>query len=201
MEDLAEQLPTMIAEAAKSPLGLFALMVISLSILGFFFFREASEKTRVAIFVMLFLGVAAFGISIVQTDANTKSMAEPGAVAGTDEKPVDDAPEISIDGTWAAKVTYGWGPTYQESFVFNRDRDLLIGTASFLGRGRGIVDARIEGNRISFEIPWTEVIGDETRKVRNSYVGNVQPDRIDFHMQDDRGNPPIRFEATRAHQN
>lgn len=98
-------------------------------------------------------------------------------------------------------MTYSWGPTHQESFVLNRDRDLVFGTGSFLGLDRGIVDARVEGNRISFEISWTEVIGDETRNVRNLYVGNVLPDRIDFTMQDDRGSPPIRFEATRAAQN
>jgi hypothetical protein len=56
MTDLSTQLPAIIAEAAKSPLGIFALMIISLAILGFFFFQEASERTRIAIFVMLFVG-------------------------------------------------------------------------------------------------------------------------------------------------
>jgi uncharacterized membrane protein len=67
MPELSAQLPAIIGEAAKSPLGIFALMIISLAILGFFFFKEAAEKTRIAIFVMLFVGVAVFGLSIVRT--------------------------------------------------------------------------------------------------------------------------------------
>lgn len=36
-------------------------MVLALSVLGFVFFRKSSEKTRTAIFVLMFVGVASFG--------------------------------------------------------------------------------------------------------------------------------------------
>jgi hypothetical protein len=64
MEKLFENAPEIISAAAKSPLGLFALMILVLAVLGFFFFRQASERTRVTIFVLIFVGVVAFGIAI-----------------------------------------------------------------------------------------------------------------------------------------
>lgn len=60
METLFKNLPAIIEMAAKSLLGLLALMIIALSILGFFFFRKASEKTRIGIFVLMFCGVVLF---------------------------------------------------------------------------------------------------------------------------------------------
>jgi hypothetical protein len=64
MEKLFENAPEIISAAAKSPLGLFALMILALAVLGFFFFRQASERTRVVIFVLMFVSVVAFGIAI-----------------------------------------------------------------------------------------------------------------------------------------
>jgi hypothetical protein len=64
MEKFFENAPEIISAAAKSPLGLFALMILVLAVLGFFFFRQASERTRVVVFVLMFVGVAAFGIAI-----------------------------------------------------------------------------------------------------------------------------------------
>src|SRR2546427_10362924 len=67
MDKLIESAPNIIQEAAKSPLGLFALMILTLSVLGFFFFRNASERTRTTMFVLMFIGVASFGFATVRT--------------------------------------------------------------------------------------------------------------------------------------
>ena len=58
MSDVVAQLPEIIERAAASPLGILALMIVALSLLGFFFFREASERTRLATFALMFIGVA-----------------------------------------------------------------------------------------------------------------------------------------------
>jgi hypothetical protein len=65
MDGLVKSLPEIIKEAAASPLGILALMIIGLAILAFFFFRGAAEKIKVVIFVMLFFGVVAFGAVVV----------------------------------------------------------------------------------------------------------------------------------------
>jgi hypothetical protein len=66
MDKLAESLPGIISAAAQSNLGILALLIVALSILAFFFFAKASEKVKVGIFVMLFLGVLAFGTAMLR---------------------------------------------------------------------------------------------------------------------------------------
>lgn len=64
MKDLFEHLPLLIREAAVSPLGIFALMIILLSIISFFFFHKSSEKVKLTIFSVLLLGTIAFAFAI-----------------------------------------------------------------------------------------------------------------------------------------
>lgn len=64
MNEFFSNAPDIIREASQSPLGVFSLMVLVLAVLGVLFFRRASERTRVTIFVLMFLGVASFGIAI-----------------------------------------------------------------------------------------------------------------------------------------
>ena len=65
MSDVVAQLPEILERASASPLGILALMIVALSLLGFFFFREASERTRLATFALMFIGVAVFGFAVV----------------------------------------------------------------------------------------------------------------------------------------
>ena len=71
MDKLIQSAPEIIGQAAKSPLGIFALMILSLSVLGFVFFRRSSERTRTAVFVLMFIGVAAFGYATFRTASAT----------------------------------------------------------------------------------------------------------------------------------
>ena len=64
MDKLVERLPEIITAAAQSHLGILALLSVALSVLAYFFFASASEKVKVGIFVLLFIGVIAFGIAM-----------------------------------------------------------------------------------------------------------------------------------------
>ena len=64
MDKLVERLPEIISAAAQSHLGILALLSVALSVLAYFFFAKASEKIRVGIFVLLFVGVIAFGFAM-----------------------------------------------------------------------------------------------------------------------------------------
>ncbi len=64
MDKLIERLPEIINAAAQSHLGILALLSIALSVLAYVFFARASEKVRVGIFVLLFLGVFGFGTAM-----------------------------------------------------------------------------------------------------------------------------------------
>jgi hypothetical protein len=75
MDKLIERLPEIITAAAQSYLGTLALLSVSLSVLAYFFFAKASEKVKVGIFVLLFLGVFGFGGAMFRasTDASIAS--------------------------------------------------------------------------------------------------------------------------------
>lgn len=67
MDKLIKYAPKIIEAAAKSPLGIFALMILAMSVLGAMFFRDASEPTRAGIFVLMLVGVAAFGFAAIRS--------------------------------------------------------------------------------------------------------------------------------------
>jgi tetratricopeptide repeat protein len=64
LADIWQSIPQIIKEAATSPSGVLALMIIALAILAFFFFKEASVQVRVIIFVLLFSGVVVFAYKV-----------------------------------------------------------------------------------------------------------------------------------------
>jgi hypothetical protein len=64
-DEIVKQAPNIIEQAAKSPLGILALIILVLAVLAYFFFRNASETARIAMFVMMFMGGAAFGCAVV----------------------------------------------------------------------------------------------------------------------------------------
>lgn len=80
MDKLIEQLPEIITAAAQSYLGILALLSVALAVLAYFFFASASEKVKVGIFVLLFLGVAGFAAALFRA-APTPADATHGASA------------------------------------------------------------------------------------------------------------------------
>ncbi len=80
MDKLIESLPEIIRAAAQSQLGILALLSVSLSLLAYFFFARASEKVRVGIFVLLFLGVLGFGGAMFRASTGL-ALASPAASA------------------------------------------------------------------------------------------------------------------------
>ena len=64
MDGLFEHLPAIISAAAQSVLGLFALLSVALAVLAYVFFARARVEVRIGIFVLLFAGVAAFGVAV-----------------------------------------------------------------------------------------------------------------------------------------
>lgn len=94
-----QNIAEIIAESAKSPLGIFALMIIILSILAFYFFRNSSNKYKFTVFLFLFSGVFLFGYVVVQSDIKGNSDAEDTIAMVENIGLYRDAYEE--DGTWA----------------------------------------------------------------------------------------------------
>ncbi len=53
MEQFFKYASEIIGAAASSPLGILALIILTLGVLAYFLFRQASEATRVLIFVLV----------------------------------------------------------------------------------------------------------------------------------------------------
>lgn len=83
MDKLTEHLPAIIAAAAQSHLGILALLSVALSVLAYFFFAGASEKVKVGIFVLLFLGVVGFGAAMFRAAAKATEVAQPRLATDT----------------------------------------------------------------------------------------------------------------------
>jgi hypothetical protein len=74
---LIEKTPAIIETAARGPLAIFALVIIALSLIGLVFFKNASVKVKVCIFVSIFasvvlLGITLFGASSTEEPASSK---------------------------------------------------------------------------------------------------------------------------------
>lgn len=65
-----------------------------------------------------------------------------------------------INGNWQAEVVYEWpNAKYAETFNFNGSGEELTGTASFLKVKRGILDGKLQGNKLEFVTKTAEVSG------------------------------------------
>ncbi len=105
---------------------------------------------------------------------------------------------VDLTGNWSAEVTYDWGDKHTERFSFTVDRDAVIGSASFLGVPRGIVDGKMNGDRVAFQTRTEELGGAPSSRVHR-YSGTITSDAIAFTMQTEGGSSsvPIRFTAKR----
>jgi len=75
----SNNIPEIITAAAKSTLGIFALMIIAIAILAFYFFRKSKDNIKVLIFLAMLLGVGLFGYAIVrQTGDKTEGTPSAG---------------------------------------------------------------------------------------------------------------------------
>ena len=61
-----EQVPKIISEAAQSALGIVALSILALSVLGFIFFSDSTDLVKVPIFLVLVLSFGLFGFAAIR---------------------------------------------------------------------------------------------------------------------------------------
>ena len=106
-----------------------------------------------------------------------------------------------IGGTWKASVKYSWGDTYPETFEFERHGQDLAGSASYVTAAHGIVDGKIEGNRLTFQTTSYSELNERRYQEKHRYRGTISGDTIDFVLDTDSGYdapPPTKFTARRV---
>lgn len=109
-----------------------------------------------------------------------------------------------INGSWQATVVYDWpNARYDETFEFRGAGENLLGTASFLGRTRGIVEGTVQGSLLDFVTETLAMQGGSERSTRHRYSGTVSGEEIRFVMQttgDVTEHLPVEFTATRVRE-
>jgi hypothetical protein len=125
---------------------------------------------------------------------------EPSA-GGAADRSASTAPAAHVAGSWTGTVKYDWGDSHAEKFAFEFDGHELSGTASFLGYDRGILDGRVEGNRLSFTTKTITSLNDRSYEDTHQYKGVLEGDAIEFTMMTDSGaesHVPVRFTVKRS---
>jgi hypothetical protein len=160
--------------------------------------RRAWLAAGAALAIAGFLGAAAY--RQLRPDAMAPDGgvdAAPGAQAS-----LSAASPLRVAGDWNAEVTYPWGATHIERFAFTVEGHEVLGTASFLGTPRAIVQGTLDGDALRFETRTQEVVGDWTapRDVVHRYRGMIAGDAIEFRMQSAGGSSdvPVEFRASRG---
>lgn len=114
-----EQWPKIIEAASKSPLGIFALMLLLTAVLALAFFRKAELKYRMIVFLTMFVSLVLYGYSITRaTDMEYRVRV---IVLGADGSPINDAHVFSSLGGEPLKVEGGWMFIIPDSDLANRE--------------------------------------------------------------------------------
>ncbi|HLJ48470.1 MAG TPA: serine/threonine-protein kinase [Bryobacteraceae bacterium] len=114
---------------------------------------------------------------------------------------VPPASQPGFGGRWQADVKYSWGLDLTETFDFKVDGNEVDGTASYGRTPRGIVDGKIEGNKITFTTKTNTMLGDKTYQDIHHYKGRLAGDSIEFILQHETewdSKPPDTFTAKRV---
>lgn len=121
--------------------------------------------------------------------------------AGTPAAP--PAPErAAVNGRWTARVVYDWpGAAYDEAFEFEGSGQDLFGSASYL-RGRlGLLEGRVDGDRLQFVTRSRQTLGTAEREVTHRYRGQLVGERLEMVLQTEGAftpHVPVKFSLQRA---
>src|SRR5271165_1529042 len=120
--------PAIIEAASKTPLGILALMILLLGVLGYFFFKDADQKIRAGMFLAMLAGVIGYGAAIVHANSNSAkdtSYRVRVIVMDPHQTPVNDAKVWSSIGGEPMHVEGGW------LFVIAKDTNPADGKVTF----------------------------------------------------------------------
>ena len=116
-----------IQAASKSPLGILALMILFLGVLGYIFFKDADAKIKAVMYLAMLGGVIGYGAAISRATSNTGSESYRVRVIVVDahQTPLSDVKVWSSIGGEPMKVEGGW------LFVIAKDTKPLDGKVTF----------------------------------------------------------------------
>ena len=109
-----------------------------------------------------------------------------------------------LTGHWTARVKYGWGAEYDETFELQVENGEVHGTASFLRLARIVEQGQLRGHHLSFITRSQEVIDDAApREQTHRYRGDLLSNELHLVLETTGGlstQAPVEFTARRSLQ-
>jgi hypothetical protein len=110
METFFKYASDIISQAAQSPFGILALIILVIAFLAFFFFQKAKEATRIFIFLLILAAGIAFGAVVVNQSRedliNRSGAAAINALTAINRAPaIDDATNTVTKSTTTTTQT------------------------------------------------------------------------------------------------
>jgi hypothetical protein len=103
--EIIKAFASVITEAAKSPLGIVALMILLLGILAFFFFRKEKVQIKLIVFSSLLIGFVLFGYKTYNVEAYRATEAPDQNEPSATDKKVAKKPESKSSKTATTRST------------------------------------------------------------------------------------------------
>jgi hypothetical protein len=107
----------------------------------------------------------------------------------------------NLAGEWRAEVTYSWGTSVTERFIFEADGDEWFGSATFLTTMHPLEDVEPLADGLRFTTHSESTAGNESRRSTHRYRVRVEGDTLHVRMQSTGGfgdDPPSKFTARRV---
>lgn len=124
MSHAIDQAPKIIREAAKSPLGLLALVVLALAVLAFLFFHDASELVRIVIFCALLLGAGLFSAKAFQIASAERIASQAASHSSPNGRSLEsDTPPVRVQ---VAAHGEGDAPFEVDAIVIEDDTHMVL---------------------------------------------------------------------------
>lgn len=76
MAKYLDDFPDIIKEASRSSLGIIALSILTLAVLGIIFFKKSGEKIRLVIFFTIFIGIGLLATALIRAGNSSNSVTQ-----------------------------------------------------------------------------------------------------------------------------
>ena len=106
-----------------------------------------------------------------------------------------------VAGKWQYDMKYSWGVELTETMDLKVDGAEVFGTSTYLRTVRGIVDGKLDGNKVTFTTKSQSILGGKTYEEKHVYRGRLVGDTLEFMLQTDSGydsRSPETFTARRV---
>ncbi len=177
MDNAIDNAPSIIEAAAQSTLGILALLILTVGVIAYLFFKTSSDRVKVVIFSMIFVGMAGFGL-VILSEANPAASRPNVAIDESTERPAStptgtsedaapgptlvDEPADPPSGPDRTEISLAY---LGDQYNCTLDLEIAIGDRTFVPQGNVFRASDVAEGRQPYEI---------NGRIQCPYVGECQ---------------------------